>query len=81
MSFVQRWNTDQILMQLRQCAAEMNDWRNDGYNQWSCKQDLYRVKFELDRLLKTSPHFSMEAEWLEEQQKQQVWDMLNDKQM
>jgi hypothetical protein len=81
MGFVKNWNTDQILIQLHQCAAEMNDWRNEGYSQWSCKQDLYRVKFELDRLLKTSPHFSMEPEWLEEQQKQQVWDMLNDKQM
>jgi hypothetical protein len=79
MSFVQHWNADQILMQLHHCAAEMNDWRNEGYSQWSCKQDLYRVKFELDRLLKTSPHFSMEPEWLEEQQKQQVWDILNDK--
>jgi hypothetical protein len=79
MAFVKRWNADQTLIQLRQCAAEMNDWRNDGYSQWSCKQDLYRVKFELDRLLATSPHFSMEEEWLEEQQKQQVWDILNDK--
>jgi hypothetical protein len=57
----------------------MNDHYNDGYVQWHCKQDLYRVKFELDRLLASSPHFSMELEWLEEQQKQQVWDILNDK--
>jgi hypothetical protein len=81
MAFVKSWNTDQVLIQLHQCAAEMNSWYNDGYNQWSCKQDLYRVKFELDRLLAASPHFSMEKEWLEEQQKQQVWNILNDKQM
>ena len=79
MSFVKSWNTDQIMLELNRCAAEMNDWCNDGYNQWACKQDLYRVKFELDRLLAASPHFSMEREWLEEQQKQQVWDRLNDK--
>lgn len=79
MGFAKRWNTDQILMQLHQCAAEMNSRYNDGYNQWACKQDLYRVKFELDHLLAASSQFSGEAEWLEEQQKQQVWDILNDK--
>ena len=79
MGFKQSWNTDQLLLGLHQCAAEMNSRRNDGYVQWGCKQDLYRVKFELDRLLKNSPTFSPEAEWLEEQQKQQVWEILNDK--
>ncbi len=78
---IQNWNADQITRDLNRCAREMNDWHNDGYVQWHCKQDLYRVKFELDRLLKSSPHFSMEKEWLAEQQKQQVWDILNDKQM
>jgi hypothetical protein len=76
MAFVKRWNADQTLIQLRQCAAEMNDWRNDGYSQWHCKQDLYRIKFELDRLLADSPQFSMEAEWLGEQEKKQVWKIL-----
>jgi hypothetical protein len=76
---IRSWNVDQITVELNRCAAEMNDWRNDGYAQWHCKQDLYRVKFELDRLLKSSPHFSMEREWLAEQQKQQVWKILNDK--
>jgi hypothetical protein len=76
---IQDWNADQIIRDLHRCAREMNDRYNDGYVQWHCKQDLYRVKFELDRLLKSSPHFSMEQEWLAEQQKQQVWEILNDK--
>jgi hypothetical protein len=78
---MQRWDANQIIRDLHQCAREMNDHYNDGWTQWGCKQDLYRVKFELDRLLKTGPHFSMEAEWLEEQQKHQVWEILNDKKM
>jgi len=76
---MQDWNANQIIQDLNRCAREMNDRYNDGYTQWRCKQDLYRVKFELDRLLKTSPYFSMEREWLAEQQKQQVWEILNDK--
>jgi len=76
---IQDWNADQIIQDLHRCSREMNDHYNDGYVQWHCKQDLYRVKFELDRLLASSPHFSMEQPWLEEQQKQQVWDILNNK--
>jgi hypothetical protein len=76
---IQDWNADQIIRDLHRCAREMNDHYNDGYVQCHCKQDLYRVKFELDQLLKSSPHFSMEAEWLEQQQKRQVWKILNDK--
>jgi hypothetical protein len=73
---MQNWNADQIIRDLHRCAREMNDHHNDGYSQWSCKQDLYRVKFELDCLLASSPNFSMESEWLGEQQKQQVWEIL-----
>lgn len=68
-----------VIDDLRHCAVEMNSHYNDGWTQWGCKQDLYRVKFELDRLLKTSPYFSMEQEWLTEQEKQQVWNRLGDK--
>jgi hypothetical protein len=76
---MQTWNADQIIQDLNQCAREMNDRYNDGYTQWHCKKDLYRVKFELDRLLAASPYFSMEKEWLDDQKKQQVWNILNDK--
>ena len=78
---MQRWDANQIIQDLHRCAREMNDHRNDGWTQWGCKQDLYRVKFELDQLLKNSPYFSMEKEWLAEQQKQQIWEILNDKKM
>jgi hypothetical protein len=55
----------------------------DGYTTWACKQDLYRVQFALERMLKNCPTYSPENEWLQEQQlerdKEQVWRTLNDK--
>ena len=39
----------------------------DGYTTWACKQDLYRVQFALERMLKNCPTYSLEDEWLEEQ--------------
>jgi hypothetical protein len=81
MSHKRNWDVEKIITDLQRIAADMNSWRNDGWTQWGAKQDLYRVKFEVDRLLKDSPYFSMEKEWLAEQEKQQVWKILNDKKL
>ena len=80
MSFVQRWNSTQIIQDLSACHAQVVSSYNDGFTAWACKQDLYRVKFELDQMLKDSPMFAGEQEWLEEQQrerdKRQTWRTL-----
>ena len=64
---------------MQRIAADMNSMYNDGWTQWGAKQDLYRVKFEVERLLATSPYFSMEQQWLDEQEKLRMWDKLNDR--
>jgi hypothetical protein len=79
MGYKRTWDTEKVITDLQRCAVEMNSWYNDGWTQWAAKQDLYRVKFEVERLLATSPHFSMEKEWLDEQEKQQIWNKLNDR--
>lgn len=71
MSFIKRWDTAQILYDLSACHAQVVNSYNDGFTAWACKQDLYRVKFELDQMLKNSPAFAGEQEWLEEQQREQ----------
>jgi hypothetical protein len=80
---IQRWNIADILQQLHRCSAELQHRNNDGFIQWGCKQDLYRVKFELDNMLNSAPTFSGEEEWLEEQrierEQKQIWKALNDK--
>jgi len=80
---MQRWNIADILQQLHRCSAELHYNGNDGFIQWGCKQDLYRVKFELDKMLNTAPTFADEGEWLEQQrvqqEQQQIWKALNDK--
>lgn len=76
MSFIKRWNADRILQDLRSCHAQVTSVYNDGFTSWACKQDLYRVKFELDKMLKDSPTFADEQEWVEQQQ---IWKVLNEK--
>lgn len=83
MSFKISWNSGNIISQLRSCYSNLNSPYNDGFAQWGCKQELYRVKFELDQMLTNSPKFDGESEWLEEQriehEQKQIWKALNDK--
>jgi len=73
----QDWDVDSIVQQLRRCNAAVTDSYLTGFVQWPCKQDLYQVKFILDEMLRTAPTFSGEEEWLREQQKKQVWNVLS----
>lgn len=47
-----------------------------GWNNWPCKQDLYRVKFAVDEMLNNTSAFVGEEEWLAEQEKQRMWKVL-----
>jgi hypothetical protein len=53
-----------------------NDPYVTGYVNWPCKQDLYRVKFAVDEMLKNISSFTGEEEWLEQLEKEKVWKAL-----
>lgn len=57
-------------------GVELNSPRNDGFTQWEIKQDLYKIKFLVDEILKSSPKFVGETEFLEQHQKQLMWKEL-----
>ena len=57
-------------------GVELNNPRNDGYVQWEIKKDLYKLKWLLDQILKNSPEFVGESEFLTEETKRQVWHIL-----
>ena len=77
------WNVDKIVSDLEKCYWATTDPKMDGFTTWRCKQDLYRVQFALECMLKNCPDYSLEEEWLEEQrlerEKEQIWRTLNDK--
>ena len=77
------WNVHSIISELEKCYWATTDPRMDGYTTWACKQDLYRVQFALERMIKNCPTYSPEDQWLEEQrlerEKEQIWRTLNDK--
>ena len=59
-------------------GVELHSPYNDGYVQWEIKKDLYKLKWLLDGILKDSPEFVGEEEFLKEQSKQQMWRALNE---
>jgi hypothetical protein len=62
------WNVDNIISELEKCYWATTDPRMDGFTTWRCKQDLYRVQFALEDMLKKCPTYAPEELWLAEQQ-------------
>lgn len=75
---IKNWSVEQIKADLQRIRFVCTDPRMDGFVTWGCKQDLYRIKFYLEEQLKQCPTYSVEAEWLEDQRKEQVWKALNE---
>ena len=78
---IKNWNADQVISQCQQMYYGANDPMMTGFVNWPCKQDLYRVKFAVDEMLKNTSGFAGEQEWLEQLEKQKVWKALNERTM
>lgn len=76
MSFIKRWDVVDIQRQINACAAEVNYSRNDGFTQWYCKQDLLVLKFQLEEILRNSPKFHGEDEFIKDLERTLVWKTL-----
>jgi hypothetical protein len=78
---ITNWNVEQVITQCQKMYHAANDPHMTGFVNWPCKQDLYRVKFAVDDMLRNTGHFAGEDEWLEEHEKQQMWKALNERTM
>ena len=61
---------------LYMAGVELHSPYNDGYNQWIIKQDLYRIKWLVDAILKDSPTFTGEEEFLKDYEQHVMWRTL-----
>ena len=73
------WDVNEIISDCQKMYFGANDPYLTGWVNWPCKQDLYRVKFAVDEMLEKTGSFYGEEEWLEQQQKEKMWKVLNDK--
>lgn len=72
------WNVDKVIADCHKMYAGANDPYVTGWNNWPCKQDLYRVKFAVDAMLEKTSGFAGEEEWLKEQEQEKVMRILKD---
>jgi hypothetical protein len=73
---IKNWNMNEVRAELNKIYWACTDPRMDGFVTWPCKQDLYRVKFMIDDMLSKCPSYSVEAEWLREQEAERIVEIL-----
>ena len=70
------WNVNKVIADCQKMYMAANDPYLTGYVNWPCKQDLYRVKFAVDEMLKKTSDFAGEQEWLREQEAERIVNIL-----
>lgn len=73
MGFRKPMDYNSVHHQVYMTGVELHSPYNDGFSQWTLKQDLYKIKWLVDSILKDSPTFFEEDEFLKEHEKEIVW--------
>lgn len=76
MGYIKRWNIEDIIRQINAAKWACNDPNLDGFSTWPIKQDLYQIKWLLDDAINQCPNFSPEDEWLRDQEKKRLIQIL-----
>lgn len=76
MSYIKRWNIEEIKNQISAAYYTCSDPRMDGYTTWPIKQDLYEIKWYIDDVIKKCPTYVDEDKWLTEREKERIINIL-----
>jgi hypothetical protein len=78
MGYKHSYDIIEAINQIRAAARECTDPRTDGFVTWGIKQDLYQLKWILEEAMRNCPTYSMEADWLKEQEQKKILRLLKD---
>jgi hypothetical protein len=76
MGFRKPMDYHSVQHQIYMAGVELYSPRNDGYVQFEIKKDLYKLKWLLDAMMKDSPEFAGEEEFVTEHEKTVMWRTL-----
>lgn len=76
MGFRKPMDYNSVHHQIYLTGVELCDSRNDGYTQFYLKQDLYKLKWLIDEIMKDAPELSGEKEFVTEHEKDVMWRTL-----
>jgi hypothetical protein len=75
MSFIKRWDVNDIATQLHRMGMEASDPGNDGWTASGCKKEMYQLKCLIEDIYQKLPVFVGEEEW----EKERVVELLKRK--
>jgi hypothetical protein len=76
MGFRSPMDKHSVQHQIYMAGVELYSPYNDGFNQFEIKKDLYKLKWLIDSIMKDSPEFAGEKEFVEEHEKIVMWKTL-----
>ena len=76
MGFRKPMDYNSVNHQIYMSGVELNSPYNDGFTTFEIKKDLYKLKWMLDAIMKDSPTFSGEDEFLKEHEQKVMWRTL-----
>jgi hypothetical protein len=77
MGFKYSYDITEAARVINAAAYDASDMKVDSYLQWGAKQDLYRLKWIIEDALRRCPQFSIEPEWLREQEQKKLIKILS----
>ena len=77
MGFRKPMDYNQVHHQIYMTGIEIRHPGNDGFMQFEMKKDLYKLKWMLDQIMKDSPTFAGEEEFITEHEKDVMWRTLS----
>ena len=72
------WSVEDVVRQINALGRECSSPNNDGFTAFELKKDLYQIKEMIEIQLSKSPKFAGEEEWLQEQEKKRIINILKE---
>lgn len=69
-------NYNQTSLEISKIGMELHSPYNDGWVSWTAKEYLYKLKWQIEDILKDSPTFRNEEEFLLNREKELTWKEL-----
>lgn len=77
MGFRKPIDYNSVSHQIYMAGVELHSNHNDGFTQFEIKKNLHKLKWLVDEIMKDSPTFSGEDEFLKEHDQKKMWRTLS----
>jgi hypothetical protein len=73
------WSLEKVKEEVDKINFAESDTRMDGFTTWGCKKDLYEILWYVEEALDKCGTYSNEEDFIEEHEKELMWDILKGK--